>query len=75
MPPLPLLFILIMKGLNRMLRVASQNRWIRRFEVSSRIGVNYGDLPNMFADAIFRETKEDQISYVRAILVSGQRVD
>ncbi|KAF3653865.1 hypothetical protein FXO38_15443 [Capsicum annuum] len=35
----PFLFILVMEGLNNMLMVATQNEWIRGFEVSNRAGV------------------------------------
>lgn len=42
----PFLFILVMEGLNNMLMVATQNEWIRGFEVSNRAGVSVcGDLP------------------------------
>ena len=65
-----------------MLRIATQNRWIRGFEVSSRAGVSMEICQLFYADdtVIFCEAKEDQIRYIRVILVilevvSGLRVN
>jgi len=65
-----------------MLRIATQNRWIRGFEVSSRAGVSMEICQLLYADdtVIFCEAKEDQIRYIRVILVileavSGLRVN
>ncbi|XP_049352129.1 uncharacterized protein LOC125816557 [Solanum verrucosum] len=60
-----------MEGLNNMLRIATQNRWIRGFEVSSRAGVSMEICKLLYADdtVIFCEAKEDQIRYIRVILV------
>lgn len=65
-----------------MLRVATQNRWIRGYEVRSRVGVSMEICQLIYVDdsVIFCEAKEDQIRYIRVILVilevvSGLRVN
>lgn len=69
--PLSFLFIFAMEGLNNTLRVATQNRWIRGFEVSNRTGLSTEICQLLYADdtVIFCEAKEEQIRYIRVILV------
>lgn len=76
------LLILVMEGLNSMMRVATQNGWIKGFEVSNRARANMKICQLLYADdtVIFCEAKEEQIRIIRVILlilevVSGLKVN
>ncbi|WMV14275.1 hypothetical protein MTR67_007660 [Solanum verrucosum] len=81
-PLSPFLFILAMEGFDSMMRIASQNRWIRGFQVGGRVGEEKEICHLLYADdtLIFCEPVAEQISYNRVILVlfaavSGLRVN
>ncbi|KAG5611957.1 hypothetical protein H5410_023238 [Solanum commersonii] len=60
-----------MEGMNNMLRVATQNRWTRRFKVSNITDPGMEICLPVYTDdtMIFCETKVEQIRYIREILV------
>ncbi|WMV09474.1 hypothetical protein MTR67_002859 [Solanum verrucosum] len=81
-PLSPFLFILAMEGFDSMMRIASQKRWIRGFQVGGRVGEEKEIGQLLYADdtLIFCEPVAEQISYIRVILVlfeavSGLRVN
>ncbi|WMV21816.1 hypothetical protein MTR67_015201 [Solanum verrucosum] len=75
-PLSPFLFILAMEGFNAMMRIATQNRWIKGFKVGGR-GAEEREIGHMlYADdtIILCDPVEEQISYIRVILVLFEAV-
>ncbi|WMV24691.1 hypothetical protein MTR67_018076 [Solanum verrucosum] len=81
-PLLPFLFILAMEGFDSMMRIATQNRWIKSFQIGDRIGNGKEISHLLYADdtTILCEPEAEQLNYIRLILilfeaVSGLRVN
>lgn len=81
-PLSPFLFVLAMEGFNNMMRLATQNRWIKGFHIGDRTGVGKEISHLLYADdtIILCDPEADQLSYIRLILglfeaVSGLRVN
>lgn len=70
-PLSPFLFILVIEGFDSLIRIATQNRWIRGFQTSE----NNGDIQEIFhllyADdtVIFNESQEEQFRFIKLILL------
>ncbi|WMV31779.1 hypothetical protein MTR67_025164 [Solanum verrucosum] len=63
-PRSPFLFILAMEGFDSMMRIATQNRWIKGFQVGDRVGEEKEVCHLLYADdtIIFCEPTAEQIS-------------
>ena len=71
----PFLFILAMEGFDSMMRIATQNRWIRGFQAGDRVGKKeVCHLLYANDTIIFCEPTTEQISYIRVILVLFEAV-
>lgn len=66
----PFLFILVMEGLNSMLKVASTNGWIKGFDVA-RNNIQRMEITNLqYADdTIICGAEEEELKYLRVILI------
>lgn len=67
----PFLFILAMEGLDSLVRVAAQNNWIRGFSIKNKANEAMNLTHLLYADEIvvFCEEEQEQICYLRVILV------
>ncbi|XP_059288373.1 uncharacterized protein LOC132041681 [Lycium ferocissimum] len=67
----PFLFIIAMEGLDSMMRIASQNSWIRGFNVRNRANEAMEISHLLYADdtVVFCEANQEQICHLRVILV------
>lgn len=70
-PLSPFLLILAMEGLNSLMRVASQDNWIRGFSTRNRANETMELAHLLYADetVVFCEAKQEQICYLRVSLV------
>ncbi|KAH0751395.1 hypothetical protein KY285_004543 [Solanum tuberosum] len=70
------LFILAMEGLNSMIRVASQKKWLKGFKVGNQAGEDLQICQLLYADdtVIFCDAKAEQVCFIRIILVIFEAV-
>jgi len=75
-PLSPFLFILAMEGLNSMIRVASQKKWLKGFKVGNQAGEDLQICQLLYADdtVIFCDAKAEQVCFIRIILVIFEAV-
>ncbi|KAF3678189.1 hypothetical protein FXO37_04501 [Capsicum annuum] len=75
-PLSPFLFILVMEGLNNMIKIANREGWLRGFEVA-RTGRGTLEITHLqYADdtLIFCDAEEEQLRILRLILVIFERM-
>ncbi|WMV13599.1 hypothetical protein MTR67_006984 [Solanum verrucosum] len=75
-PLSPFLFILAMEGFDSMMRIATQNRWIKGFQIGDRIGNGKEISHLLYADdtIILCEPEAEQLNYIKLILILFEAV-
>lgn len=70
-PLSPFLFVIVMEGLNNMIKTANQYGWIKGFDVARRGNDSLEVTHLQYADdtLIFCDAEEDQLKHLRVILV------